>query len=170
MASTYPSLKCLPIRVLRTIPTRPFIRRDFVIMKNQFPWGLACTEPATQMPVSQITDELVVIQTLRFIYYMDMGRSAYLPWTQLRLYDWMKSTIGAVNIVDALSQGASAECCFNINGVNVSRWAVLRWAPPRLAPQLLSRHNTRCTHEPWLGGRLSTPMKPGTAMGTTIIM
>ena len=50
------------------------------------------------MALSQYTDELIVLQGLRTIYYMDLGRSGHLPWTAGTLYGWMKSKIGGINI------------------------------------------------------------------------
>ena len=115
-ASTYPNLQAFVDSCPQNDPYTPIIRRDFLIMRDQVPVGdIACTEPATQMPTSQITTELRIIQTLRFMYYMDMGQSGYLPWTQLRLYDWMKSTISGINIDDLVAN--IDFCCGSANGV-----------------------------------------------------
>jgi uncharacterized protein (TIGR03437 family) len=46
------------------------------------------------------------------MYYMDQGRSNYLPWTNLRLYDWVKSKVAGFNFIP----GASFSCCTTING------------------------------------------------------
>ncbi|MCX5882892.1 MAG: hypothetical protein NTU74_14150 [Deltaproteobacteria bacterium] len=67
-----------------------------------------CTEPASSMNVSQYTDELIILQSLRVIYHMDFGRSGYLPWTSGTLYEWMKSKIKGFNIDDAAQYNS---CC-----------------------------------------------------------
>ena len=46
-------------------------------------------------------------------YYLDQGRSNYLPWTPLRFYDWMKSKISGFNI---LSTATVASCCAMLGG------------------------------------------------------
>jgi hypothetical protein len=109
MASTYADLQAFADTCPQNDPYTPIIRRDFVIAKNQVPVGdIACTEPYSQMPPTEVTDELLILQSLRAMYYMDMGRSGYLPWTQLRLYDWVKSRIGGVDIVP---DGYASACC-----------------------------------------------------------
>ncbi len=113
MASTYPNLQAFIDSCPQNDPYLPIIQRDFRILRDQVPVGqIACTEPYSQMPATQITDELAALQVLRFMYYMDMGRSGYLPWTSLRLYDWMKSRISGINI-DSSSVGG--ECCLIVN-------------------------------------------------------
>src|SRR5262245_26425674 len=73
------------------------IRNDFQIRKNQLVVGdIACTEPTSQIPIAQYTDELIALQVLRVIYYMDRGKSGHLPWTPGTLYNWMKSKIKGV--------------------------------------------------------------------------
>jgi hypothetical protein len=69
------------------------IRRNGNVVSN-FP----CSEPVSQMPIAQYTDELIVLQGLRVISYMDQGRSGHLPWTSGSLYDRMKSKLGGINI------------------------------------------------------------------------
>jgi hypothetical protein len=116
MASAYPNLQAFIDSCPQNDPYTPIIRHDFLIMRNQVPVGnIVCSEPVSQMPTSKITDELRVIQTLRFIYYIDMGRTGYLPWTQLRLYDWMKATISGINIDD--NDGNFDFCCEFANNV-----------------------------------------------------
>jgi hypothetical protein len=78
------------------------IRRAGVLVDSVPP----CTEPVSMMPTAAYNDELVLWQTLRVIYAMDRGKSGHLPWTNGTLYDWMKSKIGGIDIV----QG-SAFCC-----------------------------------------------------------
>lgn len=115
MASTYANLQAFVDSCPQNDPYTPIIRRDFVITKIQVPVGdIACTEPYSQMPPTQVTDELSVLQDLRFMYYMDMGRSGYLPWTQLRLYDWIKSRVGGIDIEPS---GAGGECCLKLGGL-----------------------------------------------------
>jgi len=64
------------------------------------------------MAPAQISSELAILQSLRVLYYMDQGRSSYLPWTSLRLYDWVKSKIAGINFVP----GGSFACCTTVNG------------------------------------------------------
>ena len=71
-----------------------------------------CREPISGMSTSQYTDELIVLQGLRVIYYMDRGQSGHLPWTTGTLYDWMKSKIGGINIVS----GGGSSCCVTYGG------------------------------------------------------
>jgi len=99
-------------------PYYPILRRDFQILRDGAPsTQLSCTEPYSKIPAFQITDELTLIQSLRFAYYMDMGRSGHLPWTSLRLYDWFKSRIAGINIDTRLAPGSvAAFCCSTING------------------------------------------------------
>ena len=114
MASTYVDLQAFADTCPQNDPYTPIIRRDFVIAKNEIPVGdIACTEPYSQMPPTEVTDELLILQSLRAMYYMDMGRSGYLPWTQLRLYDWVKSRIGGIDIIP---NGVGAGCCTVLSG------------------------------------------------------
>src|SRR5215469_4890644 len=93
------------------------IRRDFQILRNGKPVGnILCKEPYSKLPTSEVTDELVTIQALRFAYRMDMGRSNYLPWTSLRLYDWFKSRVAGFTIDTTLTGSTVASCCVMING------------------------------------------------------
>ena len=69
------------------------IRRDGVVVT-----GTQCQAPISQIPIAQYTDELIVLQALRTIYYMDKGRHGHLPWTPGTLYDWLKAGIGGINI------------------------------------------------------------------------
>jgi uncharacterized protein (TIGR03437 family) len=96
-------------------PAIATIRADFEI-RNQgnVVTNIACTEPYNQMNPSALTSELVMLQSLRVMYYMDQGRSNYLPWTPLRLYDWVKSKVGGLNIVS----GSGSSCCQSFNGKN----------------------------------------------------
>jgi hypothetical protein len=67
------------------------IRRDDVLID---PATLTCTPPISAMPISAYTDEIVLLQALRAIYYMDLGRSNHLPWTSKTLYGWLKENLG----------------------------------------------------------------------------
>jgi len=81
-------------------PAIATIRADFEIRNSgNVVTNIACTEPYNQMNPTALTAELVMLQSLRVMYYMDQGRSNYLPWTPLRLYDWVKSKVGGLNIV-----------------------------------------------------------------------
>lgn len=63
-------------------PAYAQIRRDVKIRRNgRLVREIPCTEPVSQMPLSQYTDELITLQILRTIYYLDRGRSGHLPWT-----------------------------------------------------------------------------------------
>lgn len=84
------------------------IRRDGALTSTP-----PCTEPVSAMPVTQYTDELIVRQGLRVIYYMDRGLSGHLPWTAGSLYDWMRTKIGGLNIITGMSGGG---CCSTIAG------------------------------------------------------
>ncbi len=78
MASTFASLKAFIDTCPQNDPYYPVIRRDFQILKDRVPVvDIACTEPYSQLPVSQVTEELALMQALRFAYYMDMGQSGY---------------------------------------------------------------------------------------------
>ncbi|HEV8146174.1 MAG TPA: hypothetical protein VGP79_07335 [Bryobacteraceae bacterium] len=89
------------------------IRADFEF-RNQgvLVTNIPCTEPYNQMAPEAVSSELAILQSLRVMYYMDLGRSNYLPFTPLRLYDWVKSKIAGINF----APGASFACCQTING------------------------------------------------------
>jgi hypothetical protein len=58
------------------------IRKDFVIRREGVVAGdVTCVGPISQLPIAQYTDELIVLQTLRTIYYLDKGRHGHSPWT-----------------------------------------------------------------------------------------
>mgnify|MGYP001586859371 CR=1 FL=1 len=93
-------------------PVYEQIRNDFEIRKNgRIVGDVECSEPISQIPTSQYTDELISLQVLRTIYYMDHGRSNHLPWTTTTSYEWAKEKIGGVNISDNLS--GLAFCCMS---------------------------------------------------------
>ncbi len=115
MAGTYPSLQSFLDSCPQNDPYLAVIRRDFQILRDGTPAGdIACTEPYSKLPASQVTEELTAIQALRFAYYMDMGQSGYLPWTHLRLYDWIKSRVAGINIDTTLGPDSVAALCCEI--------------------------------------------------------
>ena len=82
-------------------------RSDFEIRREGVVVGdIDCTEPISAMSTSQYTDELIAVQAVRTIYYMEGGRSLPYPWTSGSFYDWMKSKIGGIDI-----RGAGSYCC-----------------------------------------------------------
>src|ERR1039457_1544939 len=109
---------------------------------------------------------------------MDMGQSGYLPWTQLRLYDWMKSRVSGVNINSGIVGG---ECCLSLNnklyfsvgsisaaaafeGVTYATMAAL-WQEPDFVPVLVREyaHETRHTEGngwPHVAGCPNDPTTP----------
>jgi len=95
-------------------PAYSTIRADFQIRRDgTLVDSITCTEPASQMPLSTYTDELMALQVLRMAYYMDLGRSNYLPWTPLRFYDWLKTKIGGVNVS---TTPTNPYCCAQYGG------------------------------------------------------
>jgi hypothetical protein len=94
-------------------PATTQIRSDFQIRRNGSVVGaIPCSAPATQLPIAQFTDELIVLQGLRVMYYMDRGRTGHLPWTPGSVYNWMKSQVQGIDIRD----GSGAWCCFQSDG------------------------------------------------------
>ena len=87
------------------------ILTDFTIKRDGVPvvFGPAsCVEPISTLPLAQYTDELMLLQTLRTIYYLDRDRCGHLPWTPLSLYQWLRSKVGGFNID---STATSNSCC-----------------------------------------------------------
>lgn len=83
------------------------IRSDFEIRVEGVPVGaIACSEPVSAMPLAQYSDELIIVQALRAIYYMEGGRQVAYPWASGSMYDWLKSKIGGIDI-----QARSSYCC-----------------------------------------------------------
>lgn len=105
-----------PIAFLSRCPTNDpaynTIRQDFELRGNGQVITVAptCTEPYT---TTQLTDELLAMQTLRMVYYMSQGTAGKLPWTPLALYEWMKSEVGGI---DFQSQPGLSACCETFNG------------------------------------------------------
>ena len=95
-------------------PAYAQIRADFQLRRNGALVGsVGCSEPISAMPVAQYTDELLVLQGLRVMYYMDRGATGHLPWTPGTLYDWMRSRIGGIDISDA----GWSYCCVEYGSV-----------------------------------------------------
>lgn len=87
-------------------PIFPKIVGDFKIRKDGAlinAAAVACTPPISAMPISAYTDELVLLQALRAIYYMDLGRTNHLAWTTKSLYDWLKDGVGGFQISSTAS-------------------------------------------------------------------
>jgi hypothetical protein len=84
------------------------IRRNGVLVQD-----IPCSEPISQLPISQYTDELIVVQGLRAVFYMDLG-STPLPWAPgMSLYDWIKSKMAGINISDTTG---NSSCCETLDG------------------------------------------------------
>lgn len=67
-----------------------------------------CEEPISLLAIEDYTDELILVQGLRIIYYLDKGQAGHLPWTELSLYEWLKSKVGGFNISSTASFNS---CC-----------------------------------------------------------
>ena len=102
-------------------PAYAQIRQDFEIRVDgqPDPVEIVCSGAYTTIPIDQLTDELIVMQVLRTAYYMSNGTEGRLPWTQLGLYDWMKSHVGGVNLRTTLNY---ASCCLTYDGKNYFNW------------------------------------------------
>ena len=96
-----------------TDPIYATLRSDFQLRRNGVLVGvIPCTGPISSIPIAQYTDELIVAQGLRTIYYMDLGQSGHLSWTPSSLYTWLKSKIGGIDIRD----GSGSFCCDSFDG------------------------------------------------------
>jgi hypothetical protein len=69
---------------------------------------IECEEPISSLPIEDYTDELILAQGLRIIYYLDKGQAGHLPWTELSLYEWLRSKVGGFNISSTASYSS---CC-----------------------------------------------------------
>lgn len=69
---------------------------------------ISCQEPISSLPIEAYTDELILLQALRIIYYMDKGMAGHLPWTNGTLYDWLKNQVGGFNFDSFASVNS---CC-----------------------------------------------------------
>jgi hypothetical protein len=98
-------------------PAYAQIRADFEIRREGTVIGsVPCTQPVSAMAIAQYTDELIIVQALRTIYYMEGGRQVPYPWTSGNLYDWMKSQIGGINL-----RNSGSYCCEVFDG----RWFIV---------------------------------------------
>lgn len=96
-------------------PATATILADFKIRQNNLTVRmLPCTQPVSKLPLKAYSDELILLQALRVIYYMDRGRSGHLPWTNGTMYDWLKAKVGGFNINS--QETAAARCCAEIEG------------------------------------------------------
>ncbi len=92
-------------------------RNDFEIRREGVAVGaIPCSEPTSAMPIAQYTDELIIAQAVRTIYYMEGGRTVSYPWTSGTFYDWMKSKIGGFDI-----RANGSYCCEMFDG----KWFVV---------------------------------------------
>ena len=95
-------------------PVYSMLRNDFTIRKDgAIVEDIPCSEPISSIPIDQYTNELIILQSLRTIYYMDTGIPNSLPWTSMSLYDWMTSVVDGVNITSNIGQ---MYCCDLIDG------------------------------------------------------
>ena len=94
-------------------PRYSFIRSKIQLRRNGVLVGnLACTAPVSSMPVAQYTDELLVVQGLRVMLYMDQERFGYLPWTPDPIFTWFSSRVQGIDIRD----GSGSFCCESFDG------------------------------------------------------
>jgi hypothetical protein len=83
--------------------------KDFEIRRN----GVVVTKYDCN---SKYDDNVRVLQCIRVMYYLDIyKKKPYLPWTNLRFYDWVKDKVQGFDIVDDLG-GLAGLCCKEING------------------------------------------------------
>jgi hypothetical protein len=83
--------------------------KDFEIRRN----GVVVTKYDCSI---KNDDALNLLQTIRVMYYMDIyKKQPYLPWTNLKYYDWIKERIQGFDIVDNLGGGAGV-CCSDFDG------------------------------------------------------
>ncbi len=102
-------------------PNIGLILSDFNILLNgQLVTEFPCQEPYYIMnsPTSQALNneyytETTRLQSLRFLFYLDYDNPVKLPWSDLRLYDWLKDGMGGIKIVDGITGGS---CCGWIDG------------------------------------------------------
>jgi hypothetical protein len=118
------NVSCSPVinnihKLLETCPASDpaiaSIMADFEIRRNgNLVRLVSCTPPISKLPLSRYTDELILLQTLRVMYYMHRSTPGSLPWTKGTLYDWLKSKVRGFNIND--QEAAAASCCSEIGG------------------------------------------------------
>ena len=99
----------------QTDPAYATILNDFRILNELRPFTgtITCTEPYSALATSQLSEELLAIQTLRLAYYMSIGTEGKLPWTPLSFYDWIKSQVAGINIT---ATQTFSNCCATIEG------------------------------------------------------
>ena len=96
-------------------PATSTILSDFEIRRENVKASfIPCTQPISKLPLKDYTDQLILLQALRVIYYMDRGMSGHLPWTKGTVYDWLKAKVHGFNITD--QETAAARCCGQIDG------------------------------------------------------
>lgn len=86
-------------------------RRNGVLLNTNIP----CQSPMSHMELNENDDLMRLIQAFRVIYYMEQGAKQSYPWTDLTLYDWMKSQIVGVNLDTDTNE---SYCCVEYSGEN----------------------------------------------------
>ncbi len=85
---------------------------------------------------------LRILQAIRVIYYVDIyKKTAYLPWTNMRYYDWLKDKVQGFDVVDDLV-GIAGFCCKDINGKRFITIASTKNDP---------KEYVKYTYQEWLG-------------------
>ena len=96
-------------------PATATVLADFEIRRNNIPVKtIPCAQPVSELRLASYSDELMLLQALRVIYYMDRGRSGHLPWTKGTYYDWLKAKVQGFDIND--KERAAASCCGEKDG------------------------------------------------------
>lgn len=94
-------------------PALDQIRKDFEIRRNGSPiTGLPSSGRIADLTLGEYTDEVIVLQGLRVLYYMDQGRNGHLPWTSETVYHWLSSKIDGIDVRD----GSGSYCCEYFGG------------------------------------------------------
>jgi hypothetical protein len=97
-----------------TDPAYAQIKKDFQIRRNgKVVIGISCAGSVPQLPVSQYTEDLIILQALRVIYYLDKSKPGQFPWTSGSYYDWLRSQVNGFNIDE---KAPNASCCTQIDG------------------------------------------------------
>ena len=112
-AGEIPNIKAFLEQCPTADPIYNTLRADVQLRRNGALVGaIPCAAPISQLPISQYTDELIVVQALRTIYYMDRRQTGHLSWTGGPMYDWFVSRIGGIDIRDE----PGSYCCETIDG------------------------------------------------------
>jgi hypothetical protein len=84
-------------------PAYSRIRQDFEIRLDGeiISDAVTCPVPYSDLPVEDLTDLLIAVQTFRLAYYMSEGTEGHLPWTDQGLYHWMSENVDGVNLRSA---------------------------------------------------------------------